>query len=190
MKEAHPVNTDLYIRAWLSNITFHLLPIWLRTLVSKLLHTASWSCCADDWNLSRRPFLGQVVYFDLLLCTGFDPEQVDMLPCPFLLRDHEWSKIVRCFGWQQVLANSIKNFISHNSAAEKKNTVVSDSSLLAIYKALKRFWLFNWLSITRAVAMFPQASQLWPAATAANSETPCVCARPCNPPKQCRNATS
>ena len=32
-----------------------------------------------DSNLSRRPFLGQVVDFDLLLCTGLDSEHVVLL---------------------------------------------------------------------------------------------------------------
>ena len=27
-----------------------------------------------DWNLSGRAFLGDVLYLDLLLCTGFDLE--------------------------------------------------------------------------------------------------------------------
>ena len=32
-------------------------------------------------NLSRRPFLGQVVDFDLLLCTGFDSEHAVIFVC-------------------------------------------------------------------------------------------------------------
>ena len=39
------------------------------------------------WNLSRRPFLGQVVNLDLLLCTGFDLEHVICSYVIFLLRD-------------------------------------------------------------------------------------------------------
>ena len=34
-----------------------------------------------DSNLSRRPFLGQVVNFDLLLCTGFDSEHEALFLC-------------------------------------------------------------------------------------------------------------
>ena len=37
-----------------------------------------------------------------------------------------------------------------------------------IYKALKPFWLLNWVSIARVVAPFPQASLLLPAETAAD----------------------
>ena len=60
----------------------------------------------------------------------------------------------------------------------------SDSSRPEIYKALKPCWLLNWVSIARVVACFPQASRSRPAATAADSETPCVCARPSDPRKQ------
>ena len=52
-------------------------------------------------------------------------------------------------------------------------------------QALNTFWLSNWVSIVRVVARFPQASWSLPAATAANLETPCVCAFPSDQPKQC-----
>ena len=83
----------------------------------------------------------------------------------------------RCFGRQQLLADSIENFISHL----KK----SDSSRPDIYKALKPFWLSNWVSIARVVAHVPQASlsrlpQTW--------KRPVFCARLSNPPKLCRSA--
>ena len=50
-----------------------------------------------------------------------------------------------------------------------------------IYKALKLFWLSNWVSIARVVARFPQDSLLWPSATAAYLETPFVLASPTSP---------
>ena len=74
---------------------------------------------------------------------------------------------------QQLLANSIENFISH----EKKIDLLH-LSLPEIYKALKPCGLLNWVSIARVVACYPQASQSLPAATASDSETPCVLARP------------
>ena len=67
-----------------------------------------------------------------------------------------------------------RNFISH----EKKK---SDSSWPEIYKAFKPHWLLNWVSVARVVACFPQASRSQPAATVADSEMPCVCARPSYP---------
>ena len=62
----------------------------------------------------------------------------------------------------------------------------SDWSQPDIYKALKPF--LSWVCIARAVACFPQASRLLPTVTAANSETPCVYARPSYQPKQCQRA--
>ena len=119
--------------AWLSNIAFH----WrLQTLVvidSESRLTSFPSFCAPpsevavlfDSNLSRLPFLGQVVDLDLLLCTGFDSEHAVLFLCHiFTQRPMNDRKIERSdgrgFGRQQLLANSIEIFISH----EKK----SDSS--------------------------------------------------------------
>ena len=66
------------VTTWLSNIAFHLRPIWLQTLVainSESRLTSFPSFCAPPSevaalfysNLSRRPFLGQVFDLDLLL---------------------------------------------------------------------------------------------------------------------------
>ena len=101
----------------------------LQTLVvidSGLCLTSFPSFCAQPWevavlfnlNLSRRPFLRQVVNLDLLLCTGFYSE----LPALFLshfstqepMNYHKMELCHgRCFGLQQLLPNSIENFISH-----------------------------------------------------------------------------
>ena len=135
-------------------------------------------------NLSRRPFLGQVVDFDLLLCTGFYSEHSVLFLChiftqrPMTGRKIERSK-GRCLGRQQLLDNSIENSFQ----MVKK----SDLSRPVIYKALKPGWLLKWVSIARVVACFPQASPSQPA-TVAELETPCVCARPSNQRKQSRRA--
>ena len=130
------------------NIAFHLQSIWLQTLVVikfRSIQNHSWHCFQafarrhlkslgcwlqlSNSNLSRRPFLGQVVDLDLLLCTGFDTEHLFL--CHILTQRPmtDW-KIEqsngRCFGLQQLLANFIENFISH----EKKNP----SSRPDIYK--------------------------------------------------------
>ena len=52
-----------------------------------------------------------------------------------------------------------------------------------LYKALKPFWLSNWVRITRVAARFSQASKSMPAATIANLETSYICASPSNQPK-------
>ena len=107
-----------------------------------------------DSNLSRRPFLGQVVDLDLVLCNLFLCHLSNQRP----MAGRKMERSDGCgFGLQQLLANSIENFISY----EKK----SDSSRPEIYKALN---LFD--SQTESV------SQEWSAATAADSETPSVSA--------------
>ena len=105
----------------LSIIAFHLLP-------------PSEVAALFDSNLSRRPFLGQVVDSGLLLCTKVDLEQaVLFLGHIFVQRPMNDSdrKIERsdgrCLGRQQLFP--IRNFISQ----EKK----SDSLQPEIYKALK-----------------------------------------------------
>ena len=138
-----------------------------------------------DSDLSRRHFLGQVVDLDLLLCTGFDSERSVLILCHalflcyiFTQRPMNDRKIEQsdgsCFVLQQLLADSI----------EKK----SDSSRPDIYKALRPCWLSNRVSIARVMAHFPQVSRSLPVATAADLETPCVCARPPDPPMLCRSA--
>ena len=47
-------------------------------IVSKLLRLAA---VLFDWNLSRLPFLGHVIYLDLLLCTGFNLDHAVLLLC-------------------------------------------------------------------------------------------------------------
>ena len=87
------------VTTWLSNITFHLLPIWLQTLVviDSESRLKSFPCfCAPPCevavlfhsNLSRRPFLGRVVDLGLLLCTGFDSQHAVCSYVIFLRRDH------------------------------------------------------------------------------------------------------
>ena len=72
----------MLVTTWLSNITFHLLLIWLQTVIvidseSRLTLFPSFCMQASEvaalfnLSLSRLPFLRQVVDLDLLLCTGF-----------------------------------------------------------------------------------------------------------------------
>ena len=133
------------VTTWLSDIKFHLRPIGLQTLVviySEAYQTSFPRFCAPpsevavlfDSNLSRGPFLGQVVDFDVLLCTGFDPEHEDLFLCYILTQRPETDQKIersdrRGIGWQK-LRQFYRKFISH----EKK----SDSSRPEIYKSLNR----------------------------------------------------
>ena len=115
-------------------------------------------------------------WIDRSFCIGFFSYFI------FLLRD-QWmfERLGKAnwwgFGQQQLLANSI---ISH----EKRG----DLLLPYIYKAIKPFWLSNWVSLARVVACFPKVSLSLPAAPAADSKTPCVCASPSDQPKLCWSA--
>ena len=129
-----------------TQVTFHLRPIWLQTLVeidSESYQTLFPSFCALASevavlfcsNLSRLPFLGQFVDSDLLLCTGSDLEHAFFFLCHiFTQRPMNDSKIKRsngrCFGRQQLLAHSMEISFPMN-----KNLL----SLPNIYKALKPF---------------------------------------------------
>ena len=69
-------------------------------------------------NLNRRPYLEQVIDLDLLLCTGFNLEHVVLFLCHiFTQRPMNDQKIERgdghCLDRQQLLTNSIENFMSH-----------------------------------------------------------------------------
>ena len=115
-----------------SNITFHLQMIWLQNfgcywfrimpdIVSKLLLSAIWSCCAVQLVSVQTPFLRQVVNLDLMLCsvcTGFNSEHTVLFLCSIFTQRPmtDWNieqSYGLCFGQQQLLANSFKNFISH-----------------------------------------------------------------------------
>ena len=109
---------------FLRQVAFHLRPILLQTLVAidpESCQTSFPSFCAPpsevavlfDSNLSRRPFLGQLVDLDLLLCTGFDSEPEDLFLCHiFTQRPMNDSKSERrdgcCFGQQQLLVDSMR----------------------------------------------------------------------------------
>ena len=130
---------NLSRRPFLIQVAFHLLPIWLQTLVaidSESRLTSFPSFCAPlsevaalfDSNLSRRPFLRQVVDLDLLLCTGFDLEHAVLFLCHiFTQRPMNDCKIERsrrrCFGQQQLLADSIEIFIKHEKKVARRGPI-------------------------------------------------------------------
>ena len=175
--EAHPVNAcpylsfkhrisfATYLAANFGCYQFRIMP----DIVSMLLHDAIWSCCAVQLEFEQTPFsrIGRHQFRSAAL------HRIQFGTCCFVpvsyfySETNHWSEDGQSnghsFGLQQLLANSIKNFISHH----KK----SDLLLLKIFKSWKPCWLSNWVSITRVGAHFPQASRLLPAATAAYSET-------------------
>ena len=82
----------MLVTKWLSNIAFHLLPIWLQSLVAidpESCQALFPSFCLQpsedamlfSSNLSRHPFLRQILALDLLLCTGFNWKHADLFLC-------------------------------------------------------------------------------------------------------------
>ena len=111
-----------------------------------------------------------------------------MLFCSYVIFLHRDQGLIERFSKAMGKALVCNNFLPIPSKFSFHMKKKSESSLPGIYKALKPCWLLNWVSIARVVACFPQASRPRPAATAADSETPCVCARPSDPRKQSRRA--
>ena len=162
------------VTTWLPNIAFLLQPIWLQTLVaihSDLCLTSFPSFCAPpsevtalfNLNLSRLPFLWQVLDTDLLLCTVFDLEHAVKLFCSYviyLLRD-EWMIERSCLAKQWVwpwLATTSRwiygIFISHEKkwlvAALNLQRIKSNKDLLAL--ELSRY--------CKSGSMFPSSEQV------------------------------
>ena len=128
---------SMLVTTWLSNIGFHLQLIWLRLAAN---FGSDWFRIMQDivpsfWvqpsevsmllysNLSTCPFLGRDVNLDLLLCTGLYLEHSALFLYHIFTRKPMNDRKIersygRCSGRQQLLANSIENFILH---VEKKS---------------------------------------------------------------------
>ena len=104
-------NISLHLAANLGCNRFRITP----EIVSKLLRAAIWSCCAVLFESEQTPFPGTSRRFrpDALHRIQFRTRSfVPMLYFYSETNDIERSN-GRCFGWQQLLANAIEIFISH-----------------------------------------------------------------------------
>ena len=123
---ACPVKAGDYMAC--KNIAFHVLPIWLQTLVAMTLFTSfcvppSEVAMLFDSNLSRRPFLRKVVDLDLLLFTEFNLNAV-LFICHISTQSLTTDRMIeqsdgRCFGRQRLPADSN----GHSISKEKKSVV-------------------------------------------------------------------
>ena len=121
---------SLLVTTRLSNLAFHLQPIWLQTFgfnrfrimpdnVSKFMRFAIWSRCAVLFESEQMPFSLTGLQFRSASLHKFDWEHAVLFLChiftqtPMNDRKMEWSD-EQSFGGQQLLANSIENFISHS----------------------------------------------------------------------------
>ena len=149
------------LQFWLQTLVTIDSKSWSRLFPSFALHHVEWMCSLigiwADYLFSDRSF-----DLNLLLCTGFDLELVDLLLCHIFterpMNDHKIE-----------LGNELltpPTILFHMPVSKK------------IYQNLqntKTFLTFE-VSITRAVALYPQVSLLLLAVTAGNQERPCFCA--------------
>ena len=179
------------VTTWLSNIAFHLRPIWLQTLAE----IDSESCLTSfprffarpsevtvlfDSNLSRLPFLGQVVDLDLLLCTGFDSEHVVLFLCHiFTQRPMNDRKIERSdgrgFGRQQLPADSNGHSISN----EKKSVVTAQ-----YLQSIKTFLTLELSRYRKSGSTFSSSEPVAARSDCRRLGNASVCARQSYPRKQ------
>ena len=176
--------SNLSRRPFLGQVAFHLRPILLQTLVaidSESCQTFFPSFCTPPsevavlFYLNLSPFLGQVVDLDLLLCTWFNLEHVILFLCHIFtqrpMNDHKVERSdSRCFGRQKRLAYSMEI-----SFPLKTKTIVTARYL----QSIKTFLNVELSQFRKSGSSFSSSE---PAATAADSETPCVCARPSDHP--------
>ena len=148
-------------KLWLLSIQNH---VWL-SLTSFLSFCAPPSEVAVlfDLNLCRRPSSDRSSIY-LLHWTGFDSEHAVLFLChSFTQRPMTDRKIERsngrCFGRQQLLANSIEIFISH----EKITWLVAARNLQSIKTSLN----LGLSQYRKSGSMFSSSEPLLPAATAA-----------------------
>ena len=140
-------DSNLSRRPFLGQVAFHLRPIGLQTLVaidSESRLTSFPSFCAPlfevavlfDSNLSRRPFLAQVVNLDLLLCTGFNLEHVVLFICHMFtqrpMHDRKIERSDRC----ALVCNNFSPIPSKISFHMKKKGLVAALYLQSIKTCL------------------------------------------------------
>ena len=128
-------------KLWLHSIQNH---AWHRFQAFASRHLKFDGRCAVRFETEQTPFPRTGRNSDLLLCKGFDSEHAVLFLGHVLtqrpINDRKIERSYRrCFGRQQLLANSIEIFISHENK--------SHSLRPEIYKALQPCWLLNWVSI-------------------------------------------
>ena len=176
----HHISLVTDLAAYFGCDRFRIMP----DIVSKLLRDVIWSRCALRFESEQTLFPWTGGRFRSAALRRILFGTCDFVPISYFYsetndRSKDWAK-----KWVRLWSATTSRQFIENLILHEKKWLVSARYL----QSIKPFWLLKWVSIARVVACFPQASRSWPAATAANSETLCVCARPSDPPKQCRRA--
>ena len=130
---------------------------WFRIMpdiVSKLLRSAIWSHCAVLLESEQTPFTW-ICYF---------------------AQNSIWNMLYSSY---VILVGNNFSPIPSTMACSHENK--SELSMPYIYKALKLFWLSNWVSIARVVACFPQVGWSLPAACLCSPVWPAQAVLECCP---------
>ena len=132
----------------LSDITFHLLPIWLQTLVAIVSEscltlfpsfcTTIWSCCAVQFKSEQTPF-------PQTSCR-FRPAALHHI----LLRDQRLIERLSELRKHWAIPWLARTCCIPSKFSREKSDLLQPE----IYKALKPFWLLNWVRLARVVAYF------------------------------------
>ena len=131
-----------------------------------------------DWDLthlSRRPFLGQIVDFDLLLCTGFDSEHADLFLCAIFTNRHEWSNDW-AKRWTRLWLVTSPRKLHQNFISRENKFVVTARNL----QSMKTFLTLELSQHPESGSTFSSSQPVAAAETATESRTPGFCA--CSPP--------
>ena len=118
-------------------------------IVSTLLHTAIWSHCADLFESEQTPFpwTGPRFRFAILHRIWFATCSVPM-SC-FYSANNDWLKVwAKLWELQQLLwsATTSRQFVGKFHFTWKKKVLIA-AQFPNWYKALRPFWLLNWVSI-------------------------------------------
>ena len=157
------------VTTWLSNIAFHLRPIWLQTLV------------AIDLESCQTLFPSFCAHLDLVLCSGFDLEHAVLF-----LRHISTQKPAKRWARLWSATTSCQLHRKNHFAWRKKRWLVVARNL----QSIKSFLTLELSQYRKSGSTF-SSSEL----VAARSDClrlgnalPCVCARPSDPPKLCWSA--
>ena len=133
------------------------------------------------WNLSRCPFLWQVVDLDLLLCTGFN--SAVLFPCHIFTQRPMTERKIELRDGQPSWALLCNNFspipLKFSFHMKKKVTCCSQKF------SIKTLLILELSQYSKSGSMFSSSE---PVAAVANLEMPCVCSRQSDQRKKSQRA--
>ena len=154
-------------------------------VISKLLRAAIWTHCVVQFESEQTPFPQTGCWFK------FRPAALHRIrfgTYRFVSMSYFYSETNKWWKdwanrWAQPCLATTSNSIEISFHIKKKWLVAARNLI-----SMKTLLILELSQYRKSGSMFPQASWLGPAATAADLGTPCVCARPSDPRKQSQRA--